>query len=109
MGKAYDREIFGLMFSGESSENPQEKALKAKLFRSLIDSDLTNTQKCYIIAYYKNNMKICEIAQLFNIAPSTVSRTINRAKKRLFRAMTGRELYYRYSKTRGLSDAENAD
>ncbi|MGN0601879.1 MAG: sigma factor-like helix-turn-helix DNA-binding protein [Oscillospiraceae bacterium] len=97
MSKAFDREIIRLFFSDNSPVNPRDKKLKAKLLHEFIDSNLTKTQKQYIILYYKNNMKICEIARLYNVAPSTVSRTVSRARKRLYRGLTGRELYSRYS------------
>ncbi len=49
----------------------------------ILDKQLTDTQKCYIIMYYKEKMTMREIAGLKNVSPSTVSRTIKRANKKL--------------------------
>lgn len=49
----------------------------------ILDKQLTDTQKCYIIMYYKENMTMREIATLRNVSPSTVSRTIKRANIKL--------------------------
>lgn len=57
------------------------------LLKTCIDDNLTKTQKCYIMLYYKKNMNIVEIAELFHVNKSTVSRTINRGRQRLLKAM----------------------
>lgn len=41
-------------------------------------------------------MTLSEIAKLYGVLPCTVSRTLNRARKRLYTAITGRELYSRF-------------
>ncbi len=58
----------------------------AELYDTLIkilDKQLTQTQKCYIIMYYKERMTMREIAELKCVSPSTVSRTIKRANRKL--------------------------
>ncbi|MDE6149955.1 MAG: helix-turn-helix domain-containing protein [Ruminococcus sp.] len=74
-----------------------EKSLRLRLLSSVLDTNLTKKQKCYIMLYYKENKKISEIARKFGVLPSTVSRTINRARKNLYKAVTGRELFTRFS------------
>lgn len=96
MNRTDYREVIRLILS-DDGEAPESRQIKLKLLGSMLDSNLTKMQKCYIIAYYKDNMKISEIADRYGVVPSTVSRTISRARKRLFRAMTGRELFRRYS------------
>lgn len=49
----------------------------------ILDKQLTQTQKCYIIMYYKERMTMREIAELKCVSPSTVSRTIKRANRKL--------------------------
>lgn len=87
-----------------SGQDPQddnlseyEKRLRLRLLRSVLDTNLTKKQKYYIILYYKDNKKISEIAKEFGVLPSTVSRTLNRARKNLYNAVTGRELFSRFS------------
>ena len=89
------------MISGKDSQEDNlseyEKRLRLKLLHSVLDANLTKKQKCYIILYYKDNKKISEIAKEFGVLPSTVSHTLNRARKNLYNAVTGRELFTRFS------------
>lgn len=75
-----------------------EKSLRLRLMGSVMNTNLTKRQKCYIMLYYKENKTISEIARQFEVLPSTVSRTINRARKNLYKAMTGHELLTRFAK-----------
>ncbi len=54
-----------------------------QLLRQCISDNLTKTQKRYIILYYKQNLTVTQIAALAGVNKSTVSRTINRARKKL--------------------------
>lgn len=92
------REVIRMILSDDSNDDPDASKLRHKLMYALMDSDLTKMQKCYIMAYYRDGMKIAEIADKFHVSPSTVSRTIGRGRKRLFKAMTGREIYRRYTR-----------
>ncbi len=58
-------------------------AMKRALYY-VINNNLTKTQKSYIILYYKHGMKVCEIAEKYGVNRSTVSRTIKRAKEKIF-------------------------
>ena len=98
MNKAFDKELISRIISDKHSDTRQERQRKAKLLQGFLDMNLTKTQKKYIILYYRDEMKICDIAKLCSVAPSTVSRTIGRARRRLYHALTGRELMLRYSK-----------
>ncbi len=73
-----------------------------KFLREIINNDLTKTQKQYIIMYYMNNMKIHEIAHECGVNKSTVSRTITRAKNRIYERL-------KYTNFRSFIDNENAD
>lgn len=53
---------------------------------ALLDIALTPAQKQYIMLYYSSKLTMREIAGIFGVTPSTVSRTISRAAKRLRRA-----------------------
>lgn len=53
----------------------------------LIEKNLTDKQKCYIMLYYKQGLTMKQIGKLFNINPSTVSRTIQRGRQRVFKGM----------------------
>ncbi len=87
-------------YSEEDDMSEYEKNLRLRLLRSVLNDNLTKKQKCYIMLYYKDNKKISEIARMFGVLPSTVSRTINRARKNLYIAVTGQELFTRFSPKR---------
>lgn len=40
-------------------------------------------QQLYLRSYFFDNLNVSETAELYNVAPSTVSRTIARGKKKL--------------------------
>lgn len=50
----------------------------------IINNSLTKTQKSYIMLYYNDKKTISEIARIYGVNKSTVSRTINRAKKNIY-------------------------
>lgn len=56
--------------------------INAMLFK-ILDDELTKKQKCYIILYYRDGLTVNEIAGKFGVDKSTVSRTINRGRKKL--------------------------
>lgn len=55
----------------------------------VINRNLTNTQKSYIMHYYNDKMTIDEIARIYGVNKSTVSRTIHRGKTNLQKIFTG--------------------
>ncbi len=71
----------------EESDNEEVTSKHKAMTRALyyvINNNLTKTQKSYIILYYKHGMKICEIAEKYGVNRSTVSKTISRAKNKIF-------------------------
>ncbi|MBQ1537375.1 MAG: hypothetical protein IIZ73_03520 [Ruminococcus sp.] len=73
-----------------SAAGYNEKLYDALL--KILDKQLTQTQKCYIIMYYKERMTMREIAELRCVRPSTVCRTIKRADRKLEQLKTAAEL-----------------
>ncbi len=73
-------------FSNDGGDKNKNTRLAGALYQ-VINNDLTKTQKSYIILYYKYKMKPKQIAERYNVNPSTVSRTIARAKKNIFRLL----------------------
>lgn len=64
----------------------RDKLLRFINFPKVIDFNLTKTQKSYIMLYYTENKTVSQIAQLYGVNKSTVSRTIKRAENNLRRA-----------------------
>lgn len=61
--------------------------LAPKLLAMCMNDNLTKTQKCYIMLYYKQNMTVTQIAKMYNVNKSTVSRTIHRGRNRLLKSI----------------------
>ncbi len=58
-----------------------------KLLMKVIDGCLTAAQREYIGEYYFEGRNMYEIAKSRGVAVSTVSRTIGRARRRIFNAL----------------------
>lgn len=69
---------------GEESEEIDFSVVNRGDCREIINNSLTKTQKSYIMLYYNDNKTVSEIAEIYGVNKSTVSRTINRAKKNIF-------------------------
>ncbi|MBR4622014.1 MAG: sigma-70 family RNA polymerase sigma factor [Ruminococcus sp.] len=57
--------------------------LKAKLVKAVLDDNLTKKQKYYIILYYRDKLRVSEIARRCGVNRSTVLRTLRRGQQRL--------------------------
>ncbi|MGN0606072.1 MAG: RNA polymerase sigma factor [Oscillospiraceae bacterium] len=58
-----------------------------KCMRRIIDCELTQRQKQIVLMYYHENMNVTEIAVSLDISPSTVSRSLARSRKNIFRIL----------------------
>lgn len=56
-----------------------------KPLRIALEQCVTETQRKYLVCYIADSMTIYQIAELYSVNPSTVSRTIERGFIRLFR------------------------
>jgi RNA polymerase sigma factor (sigma-70 family) len=52
-----------------------------------LERELTETQRLYYIAYYLNGISMPEIADMYGVNKSTVSRTLTRATLRMARVL----------------------
>lgn len=69
---------FSMWLTGEGEDN-QADLEKAKRYLPIILNECVSvTQKTYIMHYFVDNMNIAQIAMLYGVNPSTVSRTIRR-------------------------------
>ena len=56
-----------------------------RILHKAIQSELTERQRECVLMYYFQNMQMKEIAENFGLSPSTVSRHISAAQKKLRR------------------------
>lgn len=71
-----------------NAENNDEQL--SRLYRNLKlakEQELTVRQRQELKMFFEEHMSVSEIAQELNLHVSTVSRTLNRAKKRLYRSL----------------------
>ncbi len=69
-------------FSDKRSSDPKRQRMK-KLLNIAVKNELTERQRKCITMYYKNNMKVAEIAKMLSITPSTVYKHISAGIKAL--------------------------
>lgn len=63
--------------------NSEVEQIKNPVLSQLVSMNLTKTQKCYIMLYYKDRLTMQQIAEKCGVSKSTVSRTISRGRNRL--------------------------
>lgn len=77
--------IFRLTQEAEEAVNTNRPLLRA--VRRAWQCELTETQRRYLLMYYREVMTMQEIAERCGVDLSTVSRTLRRARKRLRRVL----------------------
>lgn len=83
-----DWEMFNLIKQNENGEgNSEIKKIAIKALKKVIEEQLTTRQKQYLVLYYYNNVDMVQIAKQFGVNKSTVSRTINRARQKIYKYM----------------------
>ena len=81
-------EIFESISAKEGNETQYENSsprarLCMEILRDVFENGLTKKQKCYIILYYRDNLTMEEIAGRYSVNKSTVSRTVNAARRKI--------------------------
>lgn len=79
----FEKELYNNYKINNSSDNNVFREKLKKLLFYAIENWLTDNQKKIILMYFVENLREKEIAQILNLNQSTVSRTLNRAKKTL--------------------------
>ena len=63
--------------------NNKKREMLKRILHKAIQSELTERQRECVLMYYFQNMQMKEIAENFGLSPSTVSRHISAAQKKL--------------------------
>lgn len=81
----FDKKIIELSLAADAETN-SEKIQKVKsAMMKVIKNELTSRQRETIVLYYYKEMGVSEIADKLGLAPSTVSRTIKRARDKIYK------------------------
>ncbi len=70
----------------ENTNKEQQKRLKNATLK-IIENDLSECQKKYLMMYYMKNLNTVEIARCEGVCTSTVSRTLRRARNNIFQKL----------------------
>lgn len=81
-----DKQIFRLLNSLPDGEtNSEIRMLAMKSMRKVIENQLSARQREYIMLYYYKGFDMPTIAQMLCVTPSTVSRTLMRARRNIMK------------------------
>lgn len=78
---------FDLWLMGESEDNRAELDKVKRILPIVLDECCSPVQKKYIMHYFVDGMSMPQIAERYELAPSTVCRTINRGLTRAYKAL----------------------
>ena len=70
-------------FRDETAEDNAERLLRLKRKLPAALSKLPKKQRMYLLAYYSDHLTMEQLAERFGVNKSTVSRSIQRGKKKL--------------------------
>lgn len=80
----FDKKIAELSFAQDAETNSELKEKVKKIMVKVIKNELTPRQREIIVLYYYKGLGVSEIADTLGLAPSTVSRTVKRARDRIY-------------------------
>ena len=80
-----ERAAFEQWLQGEGGDNRAELDRLKRALPVVLAECVTETQRVYIQHYFVDRLKTPQIAAMYGVDPSTVSRTINRGLDRMYR------------------------
>lgn len=81
----FDKKIVELSFDADAETNSELTEKVKRTMIKIIKNELTARQREIIVLYYYKGKGVSEIAEMLRLAPSTVSRTIKRARDRIYK------------------------
>lgn len=67
-----------------AQSNTEKIETVKRMLYEVIHNELTGKQREYLLMYYFDRMKLKEIASIYNVNISTISRTIKRGEKNIY-------------------------
>ena len=68
-------------YDSDSEGNSELRKIARKALKKVIEEQLSARQKQFIVLYYYKELDMPTIAKMCGVNPSTVSRTLHRAKQ----------------------------
>lgn len=81
----FDKKISEISLASEAETNSEQIEKVKSAMMKVIKNELTPRQRETIVLYYYKEMGVSEIADKLDLAPSTVSRTIKRARDKIYK------------------------
>lgn len=78
---------FASAISADTKKSGRRRLAVSVNMKSVIEENLTKKQKSYIMLYYVQNKSVTQIARMCGVNKSTVSRTLNRARTNIEKAV----------------------
>lgn len=75
---------FEMWLQADGADNLADLERAKRMLPLVLDECVTVTQRNYILKYYVDKMSIIEIAEMYGVDKSTVSRTIHRGLDRAY-------------------------
>lgn len=82
-----DHAAFDLWLMGEGEDNRAELDKVKRILPIVLEECCSPVQKKYIMHYFVDGMSMPQIAVMYDLATSTVCRTINRGLTRAYKAL----------------------
>lgn len=70
-----------------AESNDQQRDRLLRQLRQARQKELTPRQQEFLLLHYDQNLSVTQIAEIYSVHPSTVSRTLQRARARLRRVL----------------------
>lgn len=80
-----DRRQFEQWMLSERGDNRKELERMKKIIPAILEECVTEKQRTYMLHYFVEQKNVCEIAEMYDINVSTVSRGIHRGLERVYR------------------------
>lgn len=77
-------DLYTLQDFNAGKSNSQNLTLLTNLLHDIMKQELTERQRLFLTQYYFDGLNMVSIARVHGVNKSTVSRTIKRAKKRVY-------------------------
>ncbi|MFI3254434.1 MAG: sigma-70 family RNA polymerase sigma factor [Eubacteriales bacterium] len=79
----WNKTNYEIFLRSQQSDNADYIMDLSKILNKAIEEYLTEKQKDYLKLYYYEGLKQCEIAKIYGVEKSTVSRVIANAKRKI--------------------------
>lgn len=80
-----DKAAFDMWLTAEAGDNLAELSRVRRIVPLVLDECVTVTQKTYIMHHFIDRMSVSDIAEMYGVNKSTVSRTIHRGLDKAYK------------------------